>query len=67
MQKAGYLLEMGTLTIAQTAERVGYMSELAFATAFRRLIGMPPGAYARRHVTGPGRTGARKPPPDGRR
>jgi AraC-like DNA-binding protein len=50
MQKAAYLLEMGTLSIAQVAERVGYASDLAFAKAFRRLIGMPPGAYARRHT-----------------
>jgi len=52
MQKAAYLLEMRTLSIAQVAERVGYASELAFAKAFRRLIGMPPGAYARRHRRG---------------
>jgi AraC-like DNA-binding protein len=49
MQKAAYLLEMGTLSIAQIAEHVGYTSELAFAKAFRRLMGMPPGAYARQH------------------
>jgi len=46
------LLEMRTLSIGQVAERVGYASELAFAKAFRRLIGMPPGAYARRHRRG---------------
>ncbi len=50
MQKAAYLLEMGTLSMAQVADRVGYASELAFAKAFRRLIGTPPGAYARRHA-----------------
>jgi AraC-like DNA-binding protein len=50
MQKAAYLLEMGTLTMAQVAERVGYASEPAFAKAFRRVIGTPPGAYARRHT-----------------
>ncbi|HEU5197584.1 MAG TPA: AraC family transcriptional regulator [Methylomirabilota bacterium] len=48
MQKAAYLLEMGTLSIAQIAERVGYSSELGFAKAFRRRLGTPPGAYARR-------------------
>lgn len=53
MQKAAYLLEMGTLSIAQIAERVGYASELAFAKAFRRLIGTPPGKYARRHRANP--------------
>jgi AraC-like DNA-binding protein len=52
MQKAAYLLEMRTLSIAQVAERVGYASELAFAKAFRRLIGTPPGAYARDHARG---------------
>jgi len=66
MQKAAYLLEMGTLTIAQVAERVGYMSELAFSKAFRRLIGMPPGAYARRHMRGPDGASARS-AQDGRR
>lgn len=49
MQKAAYLLEMGT-SIAQIAEQVGYTSELAFAKAFRRLMGMPPGAHARQHT-----------------
>ena len=52
MQKAAYLLEMGTLSITQIAERVGYASELAFAKAFRRVIGIPPGVYARRHSKG---------------
>jgi AraC-like DNA-binding protein len=50
MQKAAYLLEMGTPSIAQIAERVGYASEPAFAKAFRRRIGTPPGAYTRRHT-----------------
>jgi AraC-like DNA-binding protein len=50
MQKAAYLLEMGSLSIAQIAERVGYTSELGFAKAFRRRMGMPPGAYARQHT-----------------
>jgi AraC-like DNA-binding protein len=36
--------------MAQVAERVGYASEPAFAKAFRRVIGTPPGAYARRHT-----------------
>jgi AraC-like DNA-binding protein len=42
MQKAAYWLEMGTLSITQIAERVGYASELAFAKAFRRVIGSRP-------------------------
>ena len=52
MQKAAYLLEMGTMSIAQVAESVGYTSEPAFAKAFRRLIGVPPGTYGRRHARG---------------
>jgi len=66
MQKAAYLLEMGTLTIAQIAERVGYMSELAFSKAFRRLIGMPPGAYARRRARGTDGASAQPASPDKR-
>jgi AraC-like DNA-binding protein len=50
MHKAAYLLEMGTLSMGEVAERVGYASELAFAKAFRRVMGTPPGAYARRHT-----------------
>ena len=34
----------------EIAERVGYAPELAFAKAFRRVIGTPPGAYARRRT-----------------
>jgi AraC-like DNA-binding protein len=56
MRKAAYLLDMGTLTIAQVAAHVGYASELAFSKAFRRVIGMPPGAYTRRHAKGSGPT-----------
>jgi len=52
MQKAAYFLEMRTLSIAEIAPRVGYASELAFAKAFRRLMGTPPGAYARQHAKG---------------
>lgn len=52
MQKAAYFLEMGTLSITEIAPRVGYASELAFAKAFRRLMGTPPGAYARQHAKG---------------
>ena len=54
MQKAAYLLEVRTLSIEQVAERVGYADELAFAKAFRRVIGVPPGTYARQHARGKG-------------
>ena len=34
-------------TVAQLADRLGYRSEAAFARAFKRVIGMPPGAAKR--------------------
>ncbi|MDJ0777723.1 MAG: AraC family transcriptional regulator [Gammaproteobacteria bacterium] len=36
-------------TLAQIAERVGYNSEPAFNRAFKRVVGMPPGALRKRH------------------
>ena len=35
-------------SIAQVAERVGYRSEAAFAKAFKKVMGMQPGAWRRR-------------------
>lgn len=34
-------------TVAQLAGRLGYRSEAAFARAFKRVIGLPPGAVKR--------------------
>jgi AraC-like DNA-binding protein len=34
-------------TVAELASRLGYRSEAAFARAFKRLIGAPPGAVRR--------------------
>ena len=31
-------------TVAELAQRLGYRSEAAFARAFKRVIGIPPGA-----------------------
>ncbi len=44
MQLAHRELRQTTDTLAQIAERVGYNSEPAFNRAFKRVVGMPPGA-----------------------
>jgi AraC-like DNA-binding protein len=35
-------------TVAELAHRLGYRSEAAFARAFKRVIGVPPGSIKRR-------------------
>jgi AraC-like DNA-binding protein/mannose-6-phosphate isomerase-like protein (cupin superfamily) len=40
----------GDATVAELADRLGYRSEAAFARAFKRGIGSPPGAVRRRGV-----------------
>lgn len=47
MQLAMRELNQTTDTLARIAERVGYQSEPAFNRAFKRVIGMPPGAVRR--------------------
>jgi AraC-like DNA-binding protein len=47
MHQAAGLLREGRLPVAAIAERVGYESEAAFAKAFKRTIGVAPGAYRR--------------------
>jgi AraC-like DNA-binding protein len=47
MLKAASLLRDGQSTIAQIAEAVGYDSEAAFSKAFKRALGVAPGAYRR--------------------
>jgi AraC-like DNA-binding protein len=47
MALAKDLLRRGDLGIGEVAERVGYASASTFSTAFRRLVGEPPGRYAR--------------------
>ncbi len=41
-------LRAGNLSLAQVAEAVGYGSPFAFAAAFRRHHGDPPGAWRQR-------------------
>jgi AraC-like DNA-binding protein len=47
MQVAVNLLKEHGATIAELASRLGYRSEAAFARAFKRVIGVPPGAVKR--------------------
>lgn len=49
MHLARAALQEGDATVAQLADELGYRSEAAFARAFKRVIGTPPGA-ARRPV-----------------
>lgn len=46
MELAKELLNRGTATISEVAERIGYGSASAFSVAFNRHVGQPPGKYA---------------------
>lgn len=48
MQRARGLLRAGSASVAEVAGRLGYRSEAAFSHAFRRHLGVAPGAYRRR-------------------
>jgi AraC-like DNA-binding protein len=50
MTLARDLLLTDGLSLAQIAERVGYSSQYAFATAFRRHHGEPPGRWRQHHT-----------------
>lgn len=45
--KAAWLLRTSDATIAEIARSVGYESEIAFGRAFKRFMGLGPGAYRR--------------------
>jgi transcriptional regulator GlxA family with amidase domain len=47
MQRARTLLRDQRATVAAVAAQVGYQSDVAFAAAFKREFGSPPGAYRR--------------------
>jgi AraC-like DNA-binding protein len=47
LQLAARLLERQRLSIAQAAAEVGYESEAAFSRAFKKQVGVPPGAWRR--------------------
>ncbi len=53
MQRARGLLRSGTASVAAVAAQLGYRSEAAFSHAFRRRLGVAPGAY-RRSAARPG-------------
>jgi AraC-like DNA-binding protein len=50
MQLAHRELRETSDTLAKIAERVGYQSEPAFNRAFKRVMGMPPGAVRKRQA-----------------
>jgi AraC-like DNA-binding protein len=50
MQVAVNSLKEEGATVAELANRLGYRSEAAFARAFKRVIGVPPGAIKRTEV-----------------
>jgi len=47
LQVAANLLERQSMSIAQAAAEVGYESEAAFNRAFKKQVGVPPGAWRR--------------------
>jgi AraC-like DNA-binding protein len=47
MHVAQSTLETEGTTVAELADRLGYRSEAAFARAFKRVVGIPPGAVRR--------------------
>jgi AraC-like DNA-binding protein len=47
-------LRTGELTLTQIAARTGYASPYAFAAAFRRHHGHPPGQWRQRELDRPG-------------
>jgi AraC-like DNA-binding protein len=52
MHLAARMLESGSVTVAQAASAVGYESEAAFNRAFKREVGLAPGAWRRGKVPG---------------
>lgn len=47
LQLAARMLASADVTLAQAAAAVGYESEAAFNRAFKKLVGVPPGAFRR--------------------
>ncbi|MBP7000183.1 AraC family transcriptional regulator [Amaricoccus sp.] len=54
LQLAAHAIEVRGLSIAQAAAAVGYESEAAFSRAFRKRVGLPPGAWRRQRQAGRG-------------
>lgn len=53
MLKAGDMLRRGESNLDDVATRVGYESGAAFSKAFKREMGMPPGAYRKNETHSP--------------
>jgi AraC-like DNA-binding protein len=53
LQLAAQLLEGRGTSIAAAATAVGYESEAAFNRAFKKFVGVPPGAWRRSHDAQP--------------
>jgi AraC-like DNA-binding protein len=53
MQVAARLLAEGVAKVSAVAREVGYDSEAAFNRAFKKIAGVPPGAWRRRHAARP--------------
>jgi len=51
MQLATHLLERQGVGLAQVAAEIGYESEAAFNRAFKKCVGVPPGAWRRERQT----------------
>jgi len=51
MQLAGTWLREQDITLAECAGRLGYESEAAFSRAFKRVVGVAPGTWKKRHFT----------------
>ena len=52
LQLAAHAIEVRRLSIAQAAAAVGYDSEAAFNRAFKKRVGLPPGAWRRLRQAG---------------
>ena len=54
LQLAARLIEQG-VSLANTSVEVGYEFEAAFNRAFKKFVGVPPGAWRKRHQLQTGR------------
>jgi AraC-like DNA-binding protein len=61
LQLAARLLEEEGASIAQAASDVGYESEAAFSTAFRKWVGVPPGAWRKTRLASKVAAGLQQP------
>jgi AraC-like DNA-binding protein len=52
LQLAARLIAGQGMSIAKAAAEVGYETEAAFNRAFKRQVGLPPGAWRRSRISG---------------